>query len=88
MSRSGRGEGCNRPAGFCPRDVMEHGDQGRLLQVAKAPGGALGEHEPVVPVSQSVLYSPELGKELIALRRLWSELSEVAGALGENPVLV
>ena len=75
-------------AEFCSRDVVEFRHQGRLAHVAEVLNSRLRQGEPIMPISQSILYALCLGNELHSFIRGAGKLCRIASSLAENAVLV
>ena len=65
-------------AKLCSGHVVQFRYQGRLADLAEMLGGGLRQSEPVMPVTQSILYALESGDELTSFAARLGEFGRVA----------
>src|ERR1700716_1587929 len=68
--------------------IVQLGHQGRLVNIPQAFCCTLSQHEPIMPVAESVLSALKLRNELVDFGRLYGELSRIACPFSGKAVLM
>src|SRR5271165_1089113 len=73
---------------FCPGYIVQFRDQRRLAHLTEMFERALRKREPVMPITQRVLYALHPGDELLRLTGWFGELSRITCPLAQDSVLM